>query len=431
MAEKLTSYCSENKLDEPFQSAYRTNHSCETALLEVANHILTNMDNQRVTLLTLLDLSAAFDTVPHDRFLSRLESDYGISGTALQWFASYFQDRFQTVNIKDSLSCPQRLTTGMPQGSGTGPWGYTKYTGPLGMLIQILCILYHMFADDTQLHTSLDPNSTACQLQAKTSIENSISEISKWMSINRLKLNSDKTEFMILGTRQHIAKMEYISLSIAGEVIQAKSCVRNLGIYMDNEMKMNQHIQHVVRVCYGKLRKSRSFRKYLSQDATKTLVHAVIISHIDYANSLLFGISQHLIDKLQRIQNAAARLILGYRKHDSISPGLMKLHWLPVQYRIRFKIATITFKVLSTNEPVYLRNLLEIQQKTRTRRSGQGLTLRVPRSKLKSAGDRSFRICAPMIWNSLPATVKNARTLPEFKKNLKTFYFRSAFGHLL
>ena len=94
---------------------------------------------------------------------------------------------------------------------------------------------------------------------------------------------------------------------------------------------------------------------------TKTLVHAVIISHIDYADSLLFGISQHLVDKLQRVQNAAARLILGYRKYDSITPGLVKLHWLPVRYRIRFKIATITFKVLSTNEPAYLCNLLDIQ----------------------------------------------------------------------
>ena len=169
--EKLTSYCAENKLEEPFQSAYRRNHSCETALLEVANNILTNMDNQRVTLLTLLDLSAAFDTVPHDRFLTRLESDYGISGIALQWFASYFQDRYQSVIINDSLSNPQQLTTGMPQGSGTGPWGYTKYTGPLGVLIRILCILYHMFADDTQLHTSLDPNSRQSQLQAKTTIE--------------------------------------------------------------------------------------------------------------------------------------------------------------------------------------------------------------------------------------------------------------------
>ena len=155
------------------------------------------------------------------------------------------------------------------------------------------------------------------------------------------------------------------------------------------------------------------------------------ISHLDYANSLLYGISQQLIDKLQRVQNAAARLILGCRKHESISPGLVKLHWLPVKYRIDFKIATITYKVLSTNEPTYLRNLLDIAQPTRTRRSDRGIILCEPRSKLKSAGDRSFSVCAPKIWNSLPQSVKNAQTLSVFKKSLKTFYFRRAYSHIL
>lgn len=431
VVEKLTQHCFDNELEEPYQSAYRKNHSCETALLEVADCILTNMDSRRVTLLTLLDLSAAFDTVPHDRFLTRLESEYGISGSALQWFSSYFQDRYQTVNIRDSMSDAERLTTGMPQGSGTGPWGYTKYTGPLGYLIRILCILYHMFADDTQLHKSLDPSSRTSQFSAKSAIESCISNISSWMSTYRLKLNSDKTEFMILGTRQQVAKMQFDCISVAGEVIKAKPCIRNLGIHMDSELKMSQHVQHVVRICYGKLREISSFRNYLTQEVTKTLVHAVIISHIDYANSLLFGISQNLVDKLQRVQNAAARLILGHRKHESITPGLMKLHWLPVRYRIQFKIATITFKVLTTNEPAYLRKLLDIQPRTRTRRSQQGTVLNVPRSNLKSAGDRSFRVCAPKIWNSLPASVRNAQSLSVFKKTLKTFYFRSAYGHLL
>ena len=129
------------------------------------------MDNQKVTILTLLDLSAAFDTVPHDRFLKRLESDYGITDVALQWFASYFEDRRQTVMVNGEVSTSKALSTGMPQGSGTGPLGYTKYTGPLGKLIRLMCLLYHMFADDTQLHTSLDPNLKKSQAYAKEKLE--------------------------------------------------------------------------------------------------------------------------------------------------------------------------------------------------------------------------------------------------------------------
>ena len=272
------------------------------------------------------------------------------------------------------------------------------------------------------------PNSKTAQSHARSALENCISQISTWMSINRLKLNSVKTEFVILGTRQQLAKMEYDSISIAGEVIKTKSCVRNLGVYMYAELRMNEHVQHVVRICFGKIREIASFRKYLTQDVTQTLVQAVIISHIDYANSLLYGISQHLIDKLQRVQNAAARLILGYKKHESISPGLFKLHWLPVKYRIQCKIVTITFKILSTNEPSYLRSLLTVQESTRTRRTNH---LIIPRSRLKTAGDRSFSVSAPKIWNSLPDTVRNAQSLLVFKKNLKTFYFRRANSHFL
>ena len=157
----------------------------------------------------------------------------------------------------------------------------------------------------------------------------------------------------------------------------------------------------------------------------------MVISHLDYGISLLYGISVKLINKLQRVQNAAARIILGYRKFDRISAGLFELHWLPIKYRIDFKIATITFNVLSTNQPRYLRDLLEIQRNTRSLRSSSNIVLKVPKTKLKTAGDRSYSLAAPKIWNDLPHTVKNAASLQQLKKDLKTFYFRRAYRDLL
>ena len=109
----------------------------------------------------------------------------------------------------------------------------------------------------------------------KNTIETCISQISDWMSINRLTLNSDKTEFMLLGTRQQLAKMQYNSVSIEGDVIQARTCVRNLGVYMDSEMKMNVHVQHVVHVGYAKLCEIASFRKYIT------------VYYLESANTLL------------------------------------------------------------------------------------------------------------------------------------------------
>ena len=149
---QMNDYCHSNHLNEVLQSAYIRGHSTETALLKVTNDVLCAMDNQQVTILTLLDLSAAFDTIPHDRFLMRIEHEFGIRGPALEWFRSYLSDRVQQVRINKSLSRQEPQETGMVQGSGICPWGYTKYMKPLGSLIRLLAILFHMFADDTQLY---------------------------------------------------------------------------------------------------------------------------------------------------------------------------------------------------------------------------------------------------------------------------------------
>ena len=427
VVDKLSTYCSTNSLNEKYQSAYRKSHSCETALLQVSNAILTNMDHQKVTILTLLDLSAAFDTIPHQNFLKRLECEYGITKTALAWFESYFSGRFQAVQLNDAISSKQPLDTGMPQGSGAGPWGYTRYTGPLGSLLRILSLLYHMFADDTQVHESFSASSVDSQLNAKRKIESCLQNVAAWMTENRLKLNSDKTEILIIGTRQQLSKMTYESINVCGEDIKSSSYIRNLGVYLDPEMKMTFHVQHIERVCFRNLRELRSIRRYLTMNATRTLVQAMVTSHLDYANGLLYGISNDLLYRLQKIQNAAARLVLNIRKYDHITHGLKKLHWLPVRYRIEFKIAVTTYKVLQTNQPEYLRELLAIKENKRSLRSCSKMLLKVPKSKLKHAGDRSFAVAAPTIWNQLPESIKFLATVDDFKRKLKTHMFKKAY----
>ena len=221
--------------------------------------------------------------------------------------------------------------------------------------------------------------------------------------------------------------MAFSSIEIGNETIHARKSVRNLGVIFDCELKMNEHVSQTTRKCYGKLKEIASIRRYISTKVTQTLIQSMVMSHLDYGNSLLYGISEQLLSKLQRVQNAAARIVLGYNKRDHISEGLMQLHWLPIRYRIKFKIAMITYKVLSTNQPQYLRDLLFIQNNTRSLRSGDDIVLKVPKTKLKSAGDRSFSLAAPKIWNSLPKSVKEATSLPLFKKKLITHLFQCAY----
>lgn len=119
---------------------------------------------------------------------------------------------------------------------------------------------------------------------------------------------------MIIGTKHQLSKMSFNSITIGDEIIRARKSVRNLGVTFDSEMKMNEHVDKITRICYGKLREISSIRKYVTREVAQTLIQSMVISHLDYGNSLLYGISVKLIKQLQRVQNAAARIILGYRK---------------------------------------------------------------------------------------------------------------------
>ena len=181
------------------QSAYRKGHSTETALLKVQNDILMNMNCKHVTLLVLLDLSAAFDTVDHDILLARLKSSIGINGTALNWFTSYLNNRSQRVSLNGCISDSFRLPYGFPQGSCLGPLLFTFYSSKLFEVIKYHLPQAHAYADDTQLYLSFTSDSATNQAAAVVAMERCILDIHTWMFTDKLKLNDDKTEFMLIG----------------------------------------------------------------------------------------------------------------------------------------------------------------------------------------------------------------------------------------
>ena len=189
---------------------------------------------------------------------------------------------------------------------------------------------------------------------------------------------------------------------------------------------MKVHVSAIVKSAYFHIRKLYSVRKYVSEKSMKCLVQCFVISRLDYCNSLLYGIPEESLDKLQKVQNAAARLIYGVRKHDHVTHLLRNLHWLPIRYRIQYKIALITFKTQNGNGPEYLAELSLPLQQNRAIRSSHKNMLKVPKTKLKYGGDRSFSVAAPRIWNSLPNNIKS-HSEHLFKKALKTHLFKTAY----
>lgn len=430
VADQTRNYINENNLDELYQSAYKKHHSTETALLKVQNDILRAMDNKKSAILLLLDLSAAFDTVDHNILLSRLSSRFGIVDKALAWFKSYLSDRKLTVNISGVNSSERYLMSGVPQGSVLGPLLFSLYTAPLGDLLRLHQMDYHLYADDTQLYITFNSSSPDDLEMATSRIEACVRDIDAWMCWNKLKLNSDKTELLYLNA-QHHPQAPLNSISVCDEIICPSSPVRNIGVLMDSSLTMEQYVTSICKSCFYHLRNISRLRKYLNLQSTKTLVHALISTRLDFCNSALYGLPKYLIDRLQRVQNAAARVVTFSRKFDHITPILIDLHWLPVEKRIIFKVLLITFKALHGIAPAYISDLINLYIPERNLRSSNSNRLAVPRYKLRTCGYRAFSCAAPLLWNALPSNIRFADSLCSFKSQLKTYLFIEAFSEHL
>ena len=422
---QLNCHLSNNNLLNPLQSAYRQSHSTETALLHILNDLLLSTDSGNVSLLTLLDLSAAFDTIDHKILLTRLQHTFGISDTALSWFTSYLSNRKQTVLINNKHSKPAHLTCGVPQGSVLGPVLFTLYTSPLSTIIKSHSLRHHFYADDTQLYDSDSPENIQAIL-SRTS--DCYSDVKNWMTNNKLQLNDDKTEAVLISTRQKLSQLPpSLSLQLCNTSIPITNSAKNLGVHLDSTLSMQNFVSQTAKSCFYHLRRISLIRKHLSIEATVKLVLCFIMSRIDYCNSLLSGINETSIHTLQRIQNNAARLVLKKKKTEHTSPLLSQLHWLPVSKRIHYKLNTLCYKCLNKAAPDYLTTLLNIYTPSRTLRSASDpLKLCTPRTKLHTFGPRAFSVSGPLCWNRLPLSIRQQPTFSAFKTSLKTHLFSSS-----
>ena len=297
-------YLESHSLLESFQSAYRKCHSTETALLRVVNDLLHASDSGHVSILSLPDLSAAFDTIDHDILIKRLHANFGCSGTVLDWFTFYLSLHTQSVFVGHA-STPSALKCGVPQGSVLGPLLCTLYTPSLSTVICQSGHSYHFFAGDSQLHNSSTPSDFPVLVH---SLKDCIENVAKWMCDSLLKMNHDKNELIAIGTKPKISQvtLSLTLVSISGHNIPFSQSVRNLGVFIDETLSMDVHIKHLCRILFCQLRRLGKTRPFLSTDAAKKLAVSFVLTRLDYCNSLLAGLPDNKLNKLHRIQNHAA-----------------------------------------------------------------------------------------------------------------------------
>ena len=233
------------------------------------------------------------------------------------------------------------------------------------------------------------------------------------MSANKLKLNSDKTELLLIAS-QFCSKHQQSLLNVCGDQLSLSVSIRSVGVVCDSHMKFEGQVSSICKASFFHIRNISCVQKCLSVENTETLVQPFVTCRLDNGNALLYGLPKYFIAKLQIVLNCAARLLLCKQKYDHATPLLIQLHWLPVSQHIIFKILLLTFKALNGIAPTYITELLDRYVPSRPLRSSSRGLLKVPRSNTKY-GDRSFSVCAPTLWNSLPDHLRLTTDLCPFK----------------
>ena len=390
------------------------------------------MNSQQVTQHVLLDFSAALDAVNHRMLLRVVRSKLGVGGTVLAWLGSYLSGRSQRIILDGTWSRTYQLNSGVPQGSCLGPLLFNIYvTGLFDIVSKHAPVAVHAYADDFQVYLSFSPSSCVNEEQAVQVIQDFVADMKSWARQHSLMLNDGKTDLLVLGTRQQLSKTNISHLKVCDATVAASTFVRNLGSYFDKNSTMAMHVTKTCSAAFFHLQNIRQIRKFLTHKATETLIHAFVTSKVDYCNSLLCGLPAYQIAKLQRVQNAAARLIFKESRICHITLLLRQLQWLPVHARIIFKILLIAFKAIHGLAPEYISSLVRIRSQGRYNlRSQEGIILdglHTSRRTYKTLGDRAFVVAAPKLWNDLPASIKNCAIIYSSKSDLKTHLFKQAF----
>ena len=415
-------------LHSSHQSAYKENFSTETALCCLFNQLLWTMEYGGVSVIVALDLSSAFDTVEHGTLCTLLETNFGIEETSLQWIKSYLKDRKMTVKVDNCVSSVRTFNFSVPQGSCLGPLLFNLYSSTIKE-----CIISSQdlggYADDHYIKDTFNPTIPGAETTCIKQLEKSLVDIQHWMASNTLKMNASKTDVSFFGSKSMLTKTQMDCVDVGGEKVKISHGIKYLGVWLDCNLNMRHHIDIKIKTAAGNIRRLINIRQFIDTGTAKILACSLVLSHLDYANSILCGLPESTTTKLQRIQNWAAKVVLRYGRYESSKEALKLLHWLPVKSRIDFKILCLVYRSLHGTAPAYLSELLRSHVNgMNTRSQTDSHKLYVPFTRKKTFAARSFSAYAPRLWNALPTSIAVTDNFPDFKKSLKTFLFKKAFN---
>lgn len=409
MHAQMISHLNKFSLLSERQSGFRQKHSCVTALIDVAEDLRSDMDQDKLVILVLLDHSKAFDTVDHGILYSKLKFFFSYSSTAVKLIQSYLGNRSQSVYLKNDVSDPLPTSRGVPQGSILGPLLFSCYVNDLPKYLENCKI--HMYADDVQMYIG----TKICSIQdAVRKVNCDLKNVHDWAGANGLCLNPLKSKCLIIHGRTRKQKYD-VNIILNGQKIEIVESAKNLGIIFNKTLTWSNHVSSIVGATYSKLRAFWSTQSFTPQRIRLLLAKTYIMPSLLYGCEVFSSCDSLSKRRLNIIFNNVCRYVYGIGRYDHISNYNLKLYGVSLENLFKIRVLLLLHKVIYEKSPPYLFDRLKFA------RSNRGNLLISLRHR-KLVSDWQFYIHATRLWNTLPHYLQTISNATQFKKAIHNHF---------
>jgi len=402
---QLASYT--NDIFSPYISAYRKHYSTQHVLVRLIEEWRQGIDQNKHVGSILMDLSKAFDCIPHDLLIAKLDA-YGFDKRACKLLFSYLKGRRQCVKINGIYSKFLTLLAGVPQGSILGPILFNLFINDLFYFI--LNTNPHGFADDNTLSKVAESND---QLLRDLTMDANISI--DWLTNNDMIANPSKFQ-VIFPTK--LKDPQSIGIQIKDKLIYSKNEVDILGLNIDANLSFEKYISKICQSASGQLQAIYRLNRYLKPITRKLVINSFILSNFSYCPLIWCFLSARQCSKIDKIIEKSLRVIDSDRGL-TYNELLKKYNQSSIKHRAHKVIAAEVFKTFNNMNPIYMHDIF--QKQTNIRATRQTLNLKSQSFRSKKYGFNSLRVLAPIIWNSIPNTIKNSKGITAFKDKIKSW----------
>ena len=407
--DSLMAFLTQFQLLHKNQSGFRPNHSCETALSGMLCNWLDSINNGSLIGVVMIDFKKAFDLVDHSLLLKKLEH-YKLSNDTMSWFASYLSSRKQKVSLNNIRSDDEIITDGVPQGSILGPLLFLMFINDLPLYTD--SVNTDFYADDTTLYISGETLEII-----ERNLQVALDCLAKWCKCNGMVINTTKTKVMLMTTHQKRASLinGQLSLQLNDNELNMITNDKVLGIIIDHNLTWSQHVDKVCKKVTTNLWLLARINEFLTIPHRIQFYKSYVQPHIDYCNTVWGGTSQINLDRIFRLQKRACKIILDYNV-ENVLESMEELKILSIYDRLYLRRAKFMYKVSKNDCPPYINELFHERipnENLPTLRSLSGHSFVTPRPH-KEIFKQSLAYSGPIIWNSLPSSLKSLDSTNKF-----------------